>query len=44
MTTMKLREAKMNGTATTKQYDYLNRLSAIQALNSQQSNINSYNH
>ena len=29
---------------TTKQYDYLNRLTSIQALNSQQPTINSYNY
>ena len=29
---------------TTKQFDYLNRLTAIQTLNAQQSTINSYNY
>jgi len=39
---MKLKEAKVYRMTTPKHYDFLNRLTAIQALNSQQSTINSY--
>jgi RHS repeat-associated protein len=38
------KQATTTRMTTTKQYDYLNRLTAIQTLNAQQSTINSYNY